>query len=99
MFKKGISGNPAGRPRRELSWKTVLQIIGEEQAGETLMTRKEAVARILWREAAKGEAWAINAIMDRMDGKPKQSLDHTTDGEKIESITRVIVDSAKTSGQ
>lgn len=90
MFVKGQSGNPNGRPPTGKTWGDVLKRIGEEpiKAGDpNSMEKKEAVARKLWAEAAKGEAWAINALMDRIDGKPRQSIDqtvdHTSKGEKV----------------
>jgi hypothetical protein len=95
-FKKGQSGNPNGRPKEGTSWAAVLEKIGGEKikAGKEEITKKEAVARKLWGEAAKGQPWAINALMDRLDGKPKQVVDQTTrnvsinvDGEDAEAST------------
>ncbi len=78
-FKPGQSGNPKGRPKKGFSWADVLNRLGEEniKIGVEDITKKEAVARKLWSEAAKGEQWAINALMDRMDGKPRQVVDQT----------------------
>ena len=93
-FKKGQSGNPAGRPKEGTSWAAVLEKIGGEKLKGSDLTKKEAVARKLWAEAAKGQPWAINALMDRLDGKPKQVVDQTTrqvaiviDGEDAEAST------------
>jgi hypothetical protein len=88
-FQKGQSGNPNGRPADGTSWAAVLEKIGGETivSGKETLTKKEAVARKLWGEAAKGEAWAINALMDRLDGKPRQAIDHTTKGEMVNSIS------------
>ncbi len=93
-FKKGVSGNPAGRPKEGTSWAAVLDKIGGEKIKGGELTKKEAVARKLWAEAAKGQPWAINALMDRLDGKPKQVVDQTTrqvaiviDGEDAEAST------------
>ena len=95
-FKKGQSGNPKGRPKLEESWAGMMREICDEEVkvGSATMSRKEAIARKLFSEAAKGEAWAINALMDRMDGRPKQALDvdHTSGGKEITGITRQIVD-------
>lgn len=93
-FKKGQSGNPKGRPKEGTSWAAVLEKIGGEKLKGSDLTKKEAVARKLWAEAAKGQPWAINALMDRLDGKPKQVVDQTTrqvaiviDGEDAEAST------------
>ena len=95
-FQKGQSGNPKGRPADGTSWAAVLEKIGGETivSGKETLTKKEAVARKLWGEAAKGEAWAINALMDRLDGKPRQVIDQNNrnitlviDGEDAEAVT------------
>lgn len=71
------------------SWAAVLDKIGGEGIEGSDMTRKEAVARRLWSEAADGQSWAINALMDRIDGKPKQQIDQdiTSNGEPVKSIS------------
>jgi len=77
-FKKADPNiNRNGRPPVESSWTGILKEITEEsvKAGDKNMTRKEVIARRLVSEAAKGESWAIKALMDRMDGTPRQSLD------------------------
>lgn len=94
-FVKGQSGNPRGRPRDGTSWVQVLEKIGAEKiSANDDLTKKEAVARRLWSEAAKGQSWAIMALMDRMDGKPKQEVqqDITSGGKEIKTITREVVD-------
>ena len=76
-FKKGQSGNPKGRPKDGESWAGMLSKICEEDLTHNgkKITKKEAICRKLISEAAKGEQWAINALMDRIDGKPKQVVD------------------------
>lgn len=54
------------------------------------MTKNEAMSRKLWAEAAKGEAWAIREIMDRIDGKPKQTIEQ--DVENTIRVEREIID-------
>ena len=46
-----------------------------------------------WAMSKKGtdSLKAIQMIMETIDGKPDQSVDHTTGGEKITSITRTII--------
>jgi len=95
-WKKGQSGNPNGRPKDGKSWASVLDKIGDEliKAQGDGMSRKEAICRILFKKASKGDMAAINAIMDRIDGKPhtKQDVDVTTGGEKLNTIQRVVID-------
>jgi len=73
-FKKGQSGNPAGRPKKGSSFAELLRDIGEEDLKGTDMTKKEAVSRKLWAEASKGESWAIRELFDRIDGKAVQQI-------------------------
>lgn len=79
-FKKGQSGNPVGRPADGKSWAAVLDKLCDEEvkAGSMTMTKKEAICRKLLKLASEGEKWAIEALMDRIDGKPKQIVDQTT---------------------
>ena len=87
--------NRAGRPKIGKSWAGMLREICEEEVtlGTEKKTRKEIISRRLISEAAKGEAWAINALMDRIDGKPRQvsEIDHTSGGKEITGIVREIV--------
>lgn len=89
-FKKGESGNPNGRPPMGKSWADVLRRIGEEKVSGQDVTKKEAICRRLYAEAAKGEQWAINALMDRIDGKPTQKVESKNDN--IITIEHEIAD-------
>jgi hypothetical protein len=40
----------------------------------------------LLEKAQEGEAWAVNTVMDRVDGKAIQSTDITTDGTPLSNI-------------
>jgi hypothetical protein len=101
-WQKGKSGNPKGRPKEGQSWAGMLDDIGREQV-KTLdkngkkISKKEAICRVLYRKAAEGEQWAVNALMDRIDGRPKQQtdIDLTSGGEVITGIERVIVKNVK----
>jgi hypothetical protein len=80
-FKKGQSGNPNGRPRKlpELD-KLLDAVLGEEKEG---VTAAEAILKALRLKAAKGDVRAAEILLDRAYGKSKQSIDHTTGGDKI----------------
>ena len=89
-FKKGDPNiNRDGRPRKGRSWGEILDLIGDEKLNKAdEMTKREAIARKVWQEASKGENWAINMLMDRIDGKPRQmtDIDLTSDGERITGV-------------
>ena len=77
---KGRTNNPNGRPKDGTSWASVLDKMCDEpiKAGDMTMSKKEAICRKLLKLASEGERWAIEALMDRIDGKPKQVVDQTT---------------------
>lgn len=80
-FPKGVSGNPAGRPKKlpELD-KLLADVLGEEKDG---ITAAEAILKKLRQMAAQGNLRAAEILLDRGYGKPKQSTDLTSGGEKI----------------
>jgi len=92
-FKKGQSGNPNGRPKGTLNASTVIKrwLEADEKKQNPLTQKSESLtqldiitlAQIV--KARKGDTSAFNALLDRVYGKPKQTLDidHTTDGESI----------------
>lgn len=48
---------------------------------------QEVIIRKLMKKASDGDIRAIAEIFDRVEGKAKQSIDHTTGGEQITNIT------------
>ena len=82
-FQKGVSGNPKGKPKGSLDSKTVLKkllehvvrgvnpLTGEE--GE--FTNLELMNGAILLKAQSGDVAAYNAIMDRLEGKAKQTAD------------------------
>jgi hypothetical protein len=73
-WQKGQSGNPKGKPKGALSWKTALK----QRFADGLITQYELVDRLM--EIAKhGEdtaaLGAIKLMMDRMEGLPGQKVE------------------------
>lgn len=81
-FKKGESGNPGGRPKRDWTWAGVLQEAVEAMAKDGQPIKKH-IANSLLAEALKGNVMAQKELMNRMDGMPNQQTDMTTDGEPL----------------
>lgn len=71
-FKKGQSGNPAGRPKKlpEID-KLLADILGEEKDG---VTAADAILKKLRQMAAQGNLRAAEMLLDRAYGKPKQTI-------------------------
>jgi hypothetical protein len=54
---------------------------------------EKTVANALKRSLEKGSLYSIDTLLNRAIGKPKESIDHTTDGQKINDIKITIVSS------
>jgi len=96
----GYTANKNGRPKGSLAFKTALERWANENAGKLKMkdgtevevTALELVTRKLVEMAMEGDIQAIREVSDRMDGKAKQSIDHTTDGLPIIEISAEIAE-------
>ena len=88
-FKKGQSGNPKGRPKLPDIKAAMAKVLAEEKDG---MDALEAVLKALRTRAIKGDVRAAQELLDRGYGRSKQSIDHTTDGEKITGFTVEVID-------
>lgn len=76
QFKKGQSGNPKGGPKKEWTMSGLYKQALEE-ANETGVPKKLIIARKLVQLAERGDVVAIKELGNRIDGMPKQSLEHS----------------------
>lgn len=83
-FKKGVSGNPKGRPVLPDLQILLAGVLGEEKDGKTAA---QAILAALRAKAAKGDVRAAELLMDRAWGKAKQAIDFTG-----ETTIRIIRD-------
>ena len=67
-WKQGVSGNPKGRPPKNLCISDILTEIGQET--EDGISYLENVLRTVYRKAINGDMKAIEFIADRTEGKP-----------------------------
>ena len=81
-FEKGQSGNPNGRPKGvrllrllELVQKRRNPITGEDEDFTVL----ELMDMQMISKALKGDQRAYEAVVDRLEGKPRQTTDITAD--------------------
>ena len=92
-WKKGVSGNPNGRPRKGQTFTDILEgVLGEEVVkhnGKTI-SGKEAVARKLLELAVSGDIKAIQYIGDRLDGRPFAL--NPPDGDKSDAVMDRLAD-------
>jgi hypothetical protein len=80
---KGERRNPHGRPKLPDLKEAIAKVLAEEKDG---LTALDAILKALRAKAAKGDVRAAQELLDRGFGRAKQSIDHTTDGEKINTI-------------
>jgi len=73
-FKPGVSGNPKGRPKKDLAISDILRNIANE-VGEDGKEKKQAMLEKVINKALEGDKWAIEFYADRTEGKPKQSIE------------------------
>jgi hypothetical protein len=79
-FKKGNPGGP-GRPKLPDLKEIMAKVLGAQTAEGR--TEAEEIINALKRQAKAGNVKASQLLLDRGFGKVKESLDITTDGEKI----------------
>ena len=94
QFRKGYSGNPGGRPKGNLT--SILRIFMNEIDYESGLSRIEIVTQILYNLACKGDLSAIKLIYERVDGKPKQSIENHNRNEPIKILQIPDDDGAET---
>jgi adenylylsulfate kinase-like enzyme len=94
-FKKGDPNiNRKGAPEKEWTWASELKKAMEQvevmENGDKKQV-KEIVAKALAEKAQTGDVQAFTVIANRMDGMPKQAVDHTTKGKELpQSILHVL---------
>jgi hypothetical protein len=76
QFKPGQSGNPKGGPKKEWTMGGILRESLEEE-DETGVSYKIIIVRKLRALASRGDMVAIKEINNRMDGMPKQAVEHS----------------------
>ena len=74
-FQKGNSGNPGGRPKTDKLFREALNVAIKRTEGNKTMLAH--IADALVAKAIMGDVPAINAIADRLDGKPHQTAEIT----------------------
>lgn len=82
-FKKGVSGNPNGRPKGSLNLASILKVILESEHKRKDKNTGEVITKIgsawvtesLFRKATNGDVAAIREVFDRVDGKVANTVD------------------------
>lgn len=92
-FKKGQSGNLAGRPKKlpDLD-KLLAEVLGEDPNDPTAQSEAKEVLRQLVNKAKKGSVPAQIAVLDRAYGKPKQAVEHSGPDKGPISVKTWVID-------
>ena len=75
-------GAPIGNQNaaKGAEWKQAIKRALAHRSGKTYREGLDEVATEFVKAAAGGDAWAMRELGDRIDGKPKQSIDMDVDG-------------------
>jgi ribosomal protein L17 len=93
-FTKGRSGNPRGRPKKGETLTDLLRDkIEAPKTTREKLTRKEKIIEKLITLAEAGDLSALKYLFDRIDGRPKESIE-LTDG-AVDTRLREIMSGGK----
>jgi len=88
-FVKGHKGGP-GRPKMPDLREILAKVLGAENGDGK--TEAEAIIDAMKKRAKQGDVKATQLLLDRGFGKVKESLDITTDGEKINNKPSIQIE-------
>ncbi len=92
LFKKGVSGNPKGKPKGTLSITTLvrnaLMKIAKESPDKSTYEQL-FIKRIMQKAIVEGDNHMIKLIWEQIDGSAAQKVDVTSGGEPIQGFNYV----------
>ncbi|MBA3806388.1 MAG: hypothetical protein H0X14_11840 [Acidobacteria bacterium] len=98
-FRPGQSGNPSGRPKNVLSKALRKKLEEVESDAEGARSNADMIADKLVEVALGGNLEAIKIVLDRMEGRARQSINVTTDSrERIERAIDNLISTATQEG-
>jgi len=89
-WKQGQSGNPVGRPKSRTLSEHLRDRLKEQFPGRSDATYGRMVAEALVDRAINGDVMAIREVYDRVEGKPKQTIDVNVEERKREMVEDAI---------
>lgn len=82
-FKKGQSGNPKGRPKKEFCIPDIIRKQGNNLDPVSKKTFYESMVETAWKQAIKGDSTARAWIADRAEGRALDRIEATINKEPI----------------
>lgn len=82
---KGTTPNPNGRPKKGYS---ITEMMREMMESEPEL--KKAIGKVIAKKALEGDMAAIDKLWKYMDGMPPQSIDVTSQGDKVGTINELF---------
>lgn len=104
QFKPGQSGNPAGRPKGSGGNASIAVRLAKELLKEEVSTSDgkkisyaDAITIVLVKEAVKGRRWAIELVMNYIDGRPvsQHDINLEVDVEENKSLLDILQEAKK----
>jgi hypothetical protein len=96
-FRKGVSGNPKGRPKGSLNVITALtkalreKVVINENGRRKTVTKLEAALKQLVNKAATGDLRALRHLTELAQDAEKQQSLHTSDKEELNELDREVM--------
>lgn len=90
-FPKGVSGNPAGKPKGTESFSTKFYKVIDKLAKQNDLTPDEIEEQLIlvgYKKAKEGDYQFYKDLHDRIHGKAPATIDLTTKGESINASTK-----------
>ena len=87
QFKRGVSGNPNGRPKGARSIPDILRKIGDEEGTLDGKSKLDVIMYKVFQFALEGKPWAVQFIADRTEGKAKEIREVTNKNEPIKIMS------------
>lgn len=81
-WKKGQTGNPNGRPNDKPFLETLRMVLKEPVDATDKKIKLRRITEVLVDKAMAGESWAVQHVMDRVDGKAHQTTELTIDDKR-----------------
>ena len=91
QWKKGESGNPKGRPKKDSITKAIQTLMDEGIDGQPLY---EAIARVAVQKALRGDRHFWTYVIERCDGKVADALQQSGEVEVIVRYDDPLADRA-----